>query len=578
MKKYVKYTVVMLLVVLFSGILNTGCLFSGKKFSADDAIKYMKGRYGEEFTYVSDFDDHQPTSSSYELYLKCDKYPEQNIYVKVIRSGEDFRYVDSFISVKYEKQTLDLLEGMAKDVYGPDCRVIYNCGKNSELSENIDPNISFEDYLQIREMDLSCCLKIAPGHQIENKDQDLDKLEQSIKEKRFYVRYSIYYAADTETYENDDKNPPIDKVRNHALLGIGDGYETQIKSWSQEVDGPLLEDVRPTVPSDDDAPGGDVSDGKDPSEASSEATSSESTEATESTTEAPTETTAATETTSAPETTEETTAATAAPTKSDLPKERDEDYLSYLKELRRSIVANASYYDSLDNVMKESWCFKRMEDHAQSRSYEFFKIADYNGVYVNKNVSDDDKVIYLTFDCGYPSDKTVSILDTLAKHGAKASFFVTKMYLEKCSDYAVRMKQEGHMVCNHTVTHTDLVPKSVEEIAGEIFDVAEYFYEKTGYKMDPYFRTPKGTYTPRLMTIISDCGYKTVFWSIAYNDYEPSAQPEPGFVTNHFATYHHNGAIALMHNDSQSNVNELDAVLTLLENEGYRFGLLNELD
>ena len=187
-------------------------------------------------------------------------------------------------------------------------------------------------------------------------------------------------------------------------------------------------------------------------------------------------------------------------------------------------------------------------------------------------------MIYLTFDCGYPSDLTVKILDTLKKHNVKASFFVTKMYLEECADYAKRMKEEGHMVCNHTVTHTDLLKKSVEGIAAEIFDVAEYFYEVTGYTFDPYFRTPTGSYSKRLLSIIRDAGYLTVFWSIAYGDYDPKNQPEPGYVTNHFDTYHHNGAVALMHNDSPSNANELDAVLTLLEKEGYRFGLLNELD
>ncbi len=269
------------------------------------------------------------------------------------------------------------------------------------------------------------------------------------------------------------------------------------------------------------------------------------------------------------ETTEETTSETTSP---------PADYLSEIRALRNKITENAGYYDSLDNTMKESWCFKRKEDHSVSGSYEFFTIKDYNGAYVNDHVPEGDKVIYLTFDCGYPCDKTVAILDTLKKHNVKASFFVTKMYLEKCSDYAIRMKEEGHMVCNHTVTHSDLVPMSVAEIANEIFDTAEYFYEKTGYTLDPYFRTPKGTYTKKLMTIISDAGYKTVFWSIAYNDYTPSAQPEPGYVLDHFRTYHHNGAIALMHNDSQSNVNELDAVLTYLEGEGYRFGLLDELD
>ncbi len=317
---------------------------------------------------------------------------------------------------------------------------------------------------------------------------------------------------------------------------------------------------------------------------------------TEPTTEAPSETTAepttetSIETTTESETeptteltTEPTTEVTmsepsAAPEKNPIPSDDGSDYLSRIHALRESIVGNAAYYDSLDNNMKESWCFQRKKDHTPSGTYEFFDIREYNGAYRDYNVAEGDKVIYLTFDCGYPSTNTESILNTLAKHNAKASFFVTKMYLKECSGYAKRMKEEGHMVCNHTVTHTDLVTKSVEEIADEIFDVAEYFYEVTGYTFDPYFRTPKGTYTKKLMTILTDAGYKTVFWSIAYNDYEPNNQPAPGYVTDHFATYHHNGAIALMHNDSSSNVNELDAVLTLLENEGYRFGLLDELD
>lgn len=246
--------------------------------------------------------------------------------------------------------------------------------------------------------------------------------------------------------------------------------------------------------------------------------------------------------------------------------------------LRNQLITNADYYDSLDNSTVNTWSFKRMKDHTPSGSYEEFKISDYNCCYYDANATDDDKVIYLTFDCGYPSDRTVAILDTLKKHNAKANFFVTKMYLKKCADYAIRMKEEGHAVCNHTVNHTDLRYMSVEKIAAEIFDCAEYFYEVTGYEFDPYFRTPSGAYTKKLLTIINDAGYKTVFWSIAYGDYDTANQPAPGYVTNHFETYHHNGAIALMHNDSQSNVDELDAVLTLLEEEGYRFALLSELD
>lgn len=255
----------------------------------------------------------------------------------------------------------------------------------------------------------------------------------------------------------------------------------------------------------------------------------------------------------------------------------DPDYLSQLQQRRETIIANAAYYDSLDNDCKDSWCYKRMTDHSPSGSYEYFTIADYNGVYRNKNVAEGDKVIYLTFDCGYASSRTSAILDVLAQHNVKASFFVTKNYLQGCMDLAIRMKQEGHMVCNHTVSHSNLVNMSVEEICAEIFDVAEYFYTNSGYKLDPYFRPPAGTYTVRMMSIIRDAGYKTVFWSMAYQDYDQKHPPEPGYVTDQFVKYHHNGAIVLMHNDCQANVDELDAVLTYLESEGYRFGLLNEL-
>ena len=250
--------------------------------------------------------------------------------------------------------------------------------------------------------------------------------------------------------------------------------------------------------------------------------------------------------------------------------------LEKIEATRAKLLANVDYYNSLDNTSERTWQFIRMKDHSQSGTREFMPIADYGGFYVDK-AAVDDKVIYLTFDCGYPSDKTVKILDTLKKHNAKASFFVTKMYLEKCSDYAIRMKQEGHAVCNHTVSHSDLRTMPVEKIVAEILDVAEYFYNKTGYEFDPFFRTPSGSYTVRLLTLIRDAGYRTVFWSIAYGDYDKNNPPAPGYVTNHFKTYYHNGAVALMHNDCQQNADELDAVLTFLEGQGYRFALLDEV-
>lgn len=250
------------------------------------------------------------------------------------------------------------------------------------------------------------------------------------------------------------------------------------------------------------------------------------------------------------------------------------DKMQYLRE---KVVGNSVYYDNYDNTCESEWCFGRNKEHKLTEGYENFSISDYNAVYADKYVAEGDKVIYLTFDCGYPSENTPIILDILKAHRARANFFVTKMYMEGCKDYCIRMGDEGHLVCNHTVSHSNLLDKSVKKIASELFDTAEYYYEITGREMAPYFRCPEGTYSKRLLSIVKDSGYMTVFWSLAYGDYDQNNQPEYGYVLKHFKDNHHNGAIALIHNDAKCNVDELDSVLTMLEEEGYRFGLLTDL-
>ena len=252
------------------------------------------------------------------------------------------------------------------------------------------------------------------------------------------------------------------------------------------------------------------------------------------------------------------------------------DYIAEQEALRKKVVDNADYYNSIDLSGRMEWCFVRKDDHTPSGTWEQFDITEYNALYIDKMVS--EKVVYLTFDCGFPSTRTVSILDTLAKHDIKANFFVTKMYLEDCSEYCKRMVEEGHLVCNHSVHHTVMTDMTVEEIAAEIIDVAEFYYEKTGYTLAPYFRPPTGAYDKRLLTITDDLGYKTVFWSLAYGDYDQNNQPTVDEVIDHFHKYHHNGAIILMHNDSSANEAALDDVLTYMESQGYRFALLDELE
>lgn len=244
---------------------------------------------------------------------------------------------------------------------------------------------------------------------------------------------------------------------------------------------------------------------------------------------------------------------------------------------QQSYLIKAEDYSRYSNA-KRSWWLKRNTEHKQvTADNTSERLAKYNAYYLNDQVDDKHKVFYLTFDCGYENGYTAKILDTLAKHKAKAAFFVTKAFIESNKELCIRMKKEGHIVGNHTMNHPSLPDKSIETITNEIKGCASLFKKQTGYSMNTFIRPPMGEYSYRTLKVTKDLGYKTIFWSMAYLDYDVNKQPGKEYVINHFKQYHHNGAIPLIHNISSSDTEALDEVLTYLEGQGYRFGSLKEL-
>lgn len=230
-------------------------------------------------------------------------------------------------------------------------------------------------------------------------------------------------------------------------------------------------------------------------------------------------------------------------------------------------------YGAISNEL-QAWWFKRNEDHQPSGCQEDFDIEQYHAYYVNKNAT--DNVIYLTFDCGYENGYTPAILDTLKEADVKAIFFVTQTFIRDNPDLVKRMKEEGHMVGNHTITHPSLPGLSIEEQRAEIQGCADYMKEVTGYEMDPYIRPPKGEYSERTLQLCEDMGYCTLFWSIAYLDYDVNNQPSPDYVLQHFDKYCHPGAMPLIHNVSSANTQALPQLIRNLREAGYRFGTVDE--
>ena len=231
---------------------------------------------------------------------------------------------------------------------------------------------------------------------------------------------------------------------------------------------------------------------------------------------------------------------------------------------------------TLPNTMA-SWWFKRNENHEIPEVQNEIDLTKYDAWYAKTDITDGEKPVFLTFDCGYENGYTPGILDVLKKHKAPAAFFVCKHFIEDQPDLIKRMKEEGHVVGNHTSNHICMPESDERTIREEIANNANYMKEATGYEMDSFFRPPKGEYSERTLQITKNMGYTTVFWSLAYPDYDVNNQPGADYVIERFDKYIHPGAIPLIHNISESNAQALDTVLTNLEKEGYSFQSLYNL-
>lgn len=190
----------------------------------------------------------------------------------------------------------------------------------------------------------------------------------------------------------------------------------------------------------------------------------------------------------------------------------------------------------------------------------------------------EDKIIYLTFDCGYENGNLPPILDALKAHGVSATFFAVGTFLESNPDLIKRIAQEGHTVGNHTWHHPDMSAISTKEaFEEELNSTAQKYQEITGQEMPRFYRPPQGKYSAQNLQMAKELGYQTFFWSLAYVDWYQDNQPTKEEAFEKLLGRIHPGAIVLLHSTSSTNAAILDELLTKWEEMGYHFGTLQEL-
>ena len=163
------------------------------------------------------------------------------------------------------------------------------------------------------------------------------------------------------------------------------------------------------------------------------------------------------------------------------------------------------------------------------------ELAELNAAYLGDTTQ---KKIFLTFDSGYENGSTAKILDVLKAHNVPAAFFLVGNYIERNPDLVRRMVDEGHIVANHTMHHYDMSRLSEKDaFARELTDLEELYSRITGRTLSAYYRPPQGIYSQENLKMAQELGYKTVFWSLAYVDWNNNSQPSHDYAFEKIAAF-----------------------------------------
>jgi len=222
-----------------------------------------------------------------------------------------------------------------------------------------------------------------------------------------------------------------------------------------------------------------------------------------------------------------------------------------------------------------SWYFIPQKDGSRPPSpaeAPFF--SEYDSYYLGK----DEKTVYLTFDAGYENGNVEKIVDILDENGVKGAFFILSNFIESNPALVEKMIASGHKMCNHTSKHKNMAKmSSKEEFAAELGKLEEIYKTVTGRDIEKFYRPPEGRFSEKNLAWAKELGYKTIFWSVAYADWDNKNQPDPETALKKLMSRTHNGAIVLLHPTSDTNVKILDKYIKELKSAGYRFGTLDEL-
>src|SRR6267142_1947328 len=186
----------------------------------------------------------------------------------------------------------------------------------------------------------------------------------------------------------------------------------------------------------------------------------------------------------------------------------------------------------------------------------------------------DGPYIAMTFDDGPSAKLTPKLLDLLAAHHIKATFFLIGQNVAENPEIAAREVREGHEVANHSWSHPNLAKMSDDGVRGQLHKTDEAIRSAAG-RSPTLLRPPYGSITPRQKKWIhQEFGYKIVLWDVDPLDWR---RPGPNVVCNRIVKNTRAGSIVLAHDIHPGTIEAMPSVLSQLEAKGFKFVTVSEL-
>lgn len=187
-----------------------------------------------------------------------------------------------------------------------------------------------------------------------------------------------------------------------------------------------------------------------------------------------------------------------------------------------------------------------------------------------------------TFDDGPNDPHTLHLLEVLAKHRVRATFFMIGRYVKQHPEIAAAVAREGHSIGNHTFTHPNLIFRTVSQVRSEITACEGALDDAVDQAHLPIFRPPWGARTPFVLRTVREMGMTPIMWGVTGYDWNASSAAD---IKNDVARQIRGGSIVLLHDgghkhmgvDRAFTVQAVDDMLHKYKEEGYVFRTIPEM-